>query len=57
MARNEPGADHLQHVATSRMEISGGGVRIDEMVQVEVRSDDAKDGWLDIINSKGGQIE
>ena len=30
MANNESGADHLQHVSTSRLEISGGGARIDE---------------------------
>ena len=29
MANNESGADHLQHMSTGGMEISGGGARID----------------------------
>jgi hypothetical protein len=30
MTNDESGADHLQHVSTIRLEISGGGARIDE---------------------------
>ena len=40
MANNESGADHLQHMSTGGMEISGGGARID--------------GGLDRLRRRGG---